>query len=104
MQLDYYLWKYKIKQKDFAKTIGVSPACLIQIIKKNVNTRISIAIKIVIATGGKVSFVDLLRDKELKEIKKLEEEYEIFVKDFNFSPKPMFKLKKNSGKLFLAPV
>ncbi|MGK5595633.1 MAG: helix-turn-helix domain-containing protein [Parachlamydiaceae bacterium] len=41
MDLDYYLFKNKIKREDFAKTIGINRRTLYHIIKGTGNSRIS---------------------------------------------------------------
>ena len=64
MELDYYLFKTKIKYKDFAKKIGVQPHHLSSIVHKRVNPNLITAIKIIDATEGKVSLKELVRTQD----------------------------------------
>lgn len=61
MELDYYLYKNKIKHKDFAKKIGLVPHRLSVIVHKRASPNLVTAIKIHEASEGKVSYKELVR-------------------------------------------
>lgn len=64
MDLDFYLWKNKIKQKDFAKRLGITAANLSLLQSRAVSPSTVAALIIHLETDGEVSFVDLLKDKD----------------------------------------
>lgn len=69
MELDEYLWRNKIKQWKFAEKIGIMPHSLSRIVQKKVTPKLYVAIKIVEASEGQVTYRDLLRpEDELKAI------------------------------------
>ena len=70
MQLDEYLWKNKIKQKDFAPLIGLAPHSLSMIVQKKVSPKLYVAINIISKTEGKVTYAELLREKDLGKLVK----------------------------------
>jgi len=100
MQLDYYLWKNKIKKQDFAAEIGVTPGNLIQIENKKVTPKTNMALKIMIASKGKVMPSDLLKEKDLLEIKKLEAKHKVYIKNLNINVQRGLKIRKNTGEIF----
>lgn len=59
-RLANYLKDKRIKQKDFAETIGVSEGYLSQMCKGTHSPSLSMAIRIEDATGGAVAVRDLL--------------------------------------------
>lgn len=61
MELDYYLFKNKIKHKDFAQIIGIMPHRLSVLIHKKASPNLVTAIKIHEATQGKVSYKEMVR-------------------------------------------
>lgn len=64
MELDFYLFKNKIKHRDFAKTIGITESHLSTLIHKKMNPNILTIIKILEATKGRVSIYELVREKD----------------------------------------
>lgn len=64
MDLDFYLWKNKIKQKDFAKRLGITAANLSLLQSRAVSPSTVAALIIHLETNGEVSLVDLLKDKD----------------------------------------
>ncbi len=64
MELDYFLFKYKIKNKDFAKKIGIQPHHLSALIHKKVSPNLITAIKIHDATNKQVSYKEMVRLKD----------------------------------------
>lgn len=69
MDLDEYLWRNKIKQKDFACKVGIQSHSLSNIVKKKVNPSLYVAMKIVQLTEGQVDYIDLLKEESLKRYK-----------------------------------
>ena len=61
MELDYYLFKNKIKHKDFAKKIGIQPHHLSALVHKKVNPNLITAIKIYDASHGQISYKEMVR-------------------------------------------
>lgn len=68
MKLDEYLWRNKIKRKDFAKKTNIEPHSLSNIVNGRVSPKLYTAINIVEATEGIVSYRDLLREDDLKNL------------------------------------
>lgn len=101
MELDYYLFKNKIKHKDFAEEIEVAPSTVTALAEKRFNPKLVIAMRIMLATKGKVMPIDLLKEKDFPTIKKLESKHELFIKNLNFSPKQVFRYQKKTGKILL---
>ncbi len=64
MELDYFLFKNKIKHKDFAKKIGVQPHHLSALVHKKVNPNLITAIKIHDCSDGQVSYKEMVRLKD----------------------------------------
>lgn len=78
MELDYYLWKNKIKNKDFAKRCGIAPPTLSVIVHKKRSPLLLTAIKINAETKGQVSLYELLTEEDRKII---DEKYSFVKKD-----------------------
>jgi len=72
MELDYYLFKNKIKNKDFAQEIGIGLSTLNNILTKRATPNLRNAWKITLATHREVDFSDLLSTTDNKEIRKFE--------------------------------
>lgn len=66
MELDEYLWRNKIKQWKFAQKLGILPHSLSRIVQKKVTPKLYVAVKIVEATDGEVSYRELLRPEDAK--------------------------------------
>ena len=64
MDLDEYLWRNKIKQKDFCKKVQIRPHTLSLLVQKKHTTKLYIAINIHKATNGQVTYEELLRDED----------------------------------------
>ena len=67
MELGYYLFKNRIKIKDFAFRVGVVPYHMTKIIQKRVTPSLVTALKIHEETDGEVSFREMVREKDLAE-------------------------------------
>lgn len=78
MELDYYLWKNKIKKKKFAERLDIAPHTLSLIVNKKTCPTLFTALKIYFETKGKVSFFEMLRSEEREKLKKI---YGIVKKD-----------------------
>lgn len=63
MELRMYIFKNRIKQAPFAKKIGCSVIHLGRIVNGLAPPSAMLAVKIVAATNGEVSFEDLFADK-----------------------------------------
>lgn len=73
MDLDYYLWKYKITREAFAKAADITPPQVSALRHKKRNPSLPTAARIWRASKGKVSFLEqlmmkdrLIEDKEVK--------------------------------------
>lgn len=66
MELDEYLWRNKIRQWKFAQKLGIMPHSLSRIVQKKVTPKLYVAVKIVEATEGQVSYRELLRPEDEK--------------------------------------
>jgi DNA-binding XRE family transcriptional regulator len=66
MDLDEYLWRNKIRQKDFCKKIQIQAHTLSLLVRKKHTPRLSIAINIHTVTKGQVEFKELLRPEDLE--------------------------------------
>jgi plasmid maintenance system antidote protein VapI len=64
MELDYYLFKNKMKIKDFAEKIGIFPHNVSRIVNRKVTPHLVIAIKIHKATDGLVSYEEMVGEKD----------------------------------------
>ena len=64
MDLDEYLWRNKIKQKDFCEKIKIRAHTLSLLVRKIHTPRLYIAVNIVHATKGEVSYKELLREED----------------------------------------
>lgn len=64
LTLEQYLADEKQTQRDFARAMGMSPSYINEIVKGVKCPSLSLALKIVKATGGKVSIAALLRQAE----------------------------------------
>lgn len=64
MTLEQYLAEEKQTQRDFAQSLGMSPSYMNEIVKGVKCPSLSLALKIVNATDGKVSIAALLRQAE----------------------------------------
>lgn len=70
VDLDYYLWKNKIRHKDFAKAVGISLNTLSMIVNKKRTVNLATAIKIHLETKGAVSLYNLLLPEEKEVVNK----------------------------------
>ncbi len=61
MELDYYLFKHKISQRDFAVKAKVDPRRLCLYVHKKANPSLLTAVRISKATDGKVTPEELIR-------------------------------------------
>ena len=68
MDLDEYLWRNKMKQWKFAQKLGIMPHSLSRIVQRKVSPKLYVAIKIVEATEGQVTYRELLRPEDQKEL------------------------------------
>ncbi len=68
MDLDYYLWKNKITQRVFGKVIDMSESSLSHVVSRKGTPRLLTAMKIVQATKGDVTFVELLSDGDREKL------------------------------------
>lgn len=66
MDLDEYLWRNRIKQWKFAQKLGIMPHSLSRIVQKKVSPKLYVAVKIVEATDGQVTYRELLRPEDEK--------------------------------------
>ena len=71
MDLDEYLWTNKIKNKDFAKLINISPEGLSTIKRKKRTPSLATALLIYELSSGKVELKSLLTGNELINFKKI---------------------------------
>ena len=60
MELKEYLWRNDLHAKEFAAKAGLSQATILFVMKKRVTPRLDTAFKIRDATGGQVTFEDML--------------------------------------------
>ena len=68
MDLNEYLWRNRITQKDFSKRIKIANHTLSLIVNKKVTPHLSTAIKIVEASEGQIEFRELLKDSDLPKV------------------------------------
>lgn len=66
MILSVYLKRNGLTAKAFALTLGVSPSTIWRIVKLGSAPRMSLARKIKLSTGGKVSYEDYLPTKRTR--------------------------------------
>ena len=66
MKLSIYLKRHDLDAKSFALQIGVSPSTIWRIVKLGAVPRMSLARKIKLETGGKVSYEDHLPPKRTR--------------------------------------
>lgn len=64
MELDYYLWKFKITRKEFAELADITPAQVSVLRKKKRNPSLPTAARIWRASNGKVCFLEQLMMKD----------------------------------------
>ena len=64
MELDYYLWKFKITRKAFAKLADITPPQVSELRQKKRNPSLPTAARIWRASNGKVSFLEQLMMKD----------------------------------------
>lgn len=64
MDLAVYLFKNKIKRKDFAKMVGCTHGALSYMCKRARTPNLLLAVKIFIACKGEVGFHEMLREDE----------------------------------------
>ena len=64
MDLDEYLWRNKIKQKDFCEKVQIRPHTLSLLVKKKHTPKLYIAVNIHKATNGQVTYEEMLRDQD----------------------------------------
>ena len=65
MNLREYLFKKKIKHEDFAKKVGVARSTLHRIMIGKSDPSLSLAIKIVNATKGQVTYEEIATPEDL---------------------------------------
>lgn len=68
MDLAEYLFKKKIKRKDFAKIVGCTEAALSYICKRERTPNLLLAVRIVMASKGEVNFHELLTEEQEKKL------------------------------------
>ena len=68
MELDFYLWKYKIKNKDFAEDVDIGPSHFSMIKRRKISPCLMHAIRIHEHTKGKVTFREMLKEIELENL------------------------------------
>lgn len=78
MELDYYLFKSRRTQKEFAEKIDMLPHSLSFIVNGKKAPTLYHAMKIHYESGGKVSLFDLLKPEEKE---KLDKKYSILKKE-----------------------
>ena len=81
MDLDFYLWKLKISQRELSARTGISTTRLNAFVKKLSTPSLVSAIKIHEATDGKVGYKDMIREVDrltLEEEKELAEKAKIY--------------------------
>lgn len=61
MDLNEYLWRYGIRQKDFADEVGLSQRTISLFVSRMVSPSLENAIKIVELTDGEVTFKELVK-------------------------------------------
>jgi len=60
MDLDYYLWKNKIKFKDFARKLGIDPSHVSKLVQKKTTPSLIVAMKIHEESKGKIPFEEMI--------------------------------------------
>ena len=70
MELKDYLTKHGLIVKRFGEKIGISPQMMCLLCKKAHDIHLSTAMKIVKATNGEVTYEDLVKNKDLKNLVK----------------------------------
>lgn len=70
MDLDEYLWKTRTTQLQFAQKLGVYPHTINRICQKKTSPKLLMAIRIVEATEGQVTYKDLLRKEDAEKLEK----------------------------------
>ena len=70
VELDFYLWRNKIRHSDFAKQVGISANTLSMIVNKKRPLNLATAIKIHLETKGAVSLYNLLLPEEKEVVNK----------------------------------
>lgn len=83
MDLDEYLWKMRLKKKEFCRLVGTEPTNLYYITKRKHTPNLGLALRINYATSGEVTMEDLLT----------KESYEVF-SDFKKNLDDKFKRDK----------
>ena len=68
MKLDYYLMRCKVKQKQFAKIVGMIPAQISNLVRKAYEPTLFNALKIHYGSGKKVRLEDMLTEEHLHEL------------------------------------
>lgn len=68
MKLDYFFFRSKINQKDFAKIVGLLPSQISDISRRKYEPQLFNALKIHYASGKKVRLEDMLNEEHLKEL------------------------------------
>lgn len=70
MDLNEYLWKNRVTQKTFSKTSGLSPRTINFLVHKTFSPSLVSALNVYEATGGDVTFFDMLKDSDVKKLAK----------------------------------
>lgn len=71
MELDYYLWKRKIRHKKFAENIGIATHTLSKLVNKKTSPTLATALKIYFETKGEVSLLEMLKPDEREILDKM---------------------------------
>jgi hypothetical protein len=71
MELDYYFFKSKRTQVEFAKKSKIAPHTISNFVNKHRSPSLIDAIKIHLESGGQVGVMELLCPKELEEVNNL---------------------------------
>lgn len=66
MELDYWLFKNKVKHKEFAKKVGIMPHRLSLIVNKKATPSLLTAIAIHEHTNGQVSYKEMVKLEDRK--------------------------------------
>lgn len=70
MELDYYLFKSKQKQKDFAQRCGVGVSQLSAIVNRRKTPSLYTAMKIYFASDEQVDLFSMLEDRQKEQLNK----------------------------------
>lgn len=75
MDLEHYLYKYKIDRREYANRIKISYSALSNILQGRVSPSLTVAINIVNESHGEITFVELVKRADRKKIKKFRKKH-----------------------------